>query len=143
MLSFIFIKKYKYYGIVLVKNLVIVLVILGTLGISSVGHSLFRVSAAPPEETLTPFTLDCGSSGSFQVGVHQGGFAKPIFVLNDNKLFRVSSLAIEEVNNGEPIFNAPGLIKSDIDQLTCHFVGAQTGRHFTVTGFFTPAKPSD
>lgn len=127
------------------KNLLIGLILVGTLTIigTILPSSVSMVRAAPPSDSLNHFTLNCGSAGSFEVGVHTGGFAKPIFILNDNRVFRVSSLAIEEVNNGEPIFNAPGLFKSNVEQLTCHFIGAETGRHFTVTGFFTPANSND
>ena len=100
-------------------------------------------NADPDPDLLVPFTLDCGSAGSFAVAVHAyAPLPKPIFVLDDTRVFRISSLSIAEVNGGAPLFLAPGLLASAVPQLTCHFVGTLTGRHFTVTGFLTPAGAS-
>jgi opacity protein-like surface antigen len=110
------------------------------LAVVLAGLASSPASADPNPDFLTTFTLDCGTAGSFSVGVQTKAPApKPIFVLEDGSVFRVSSLAIAEVNNGAPLFYVPGLFDSGLPQLTCTFIGAETGRHFTVTGFFTPA----
>jgi hypothetical protein len=82
------------------------------------------------------FDLNCGEAGTFRVVFvesHLGTF----HVLGDStSIFQSTSLTIE----GQPIFAEPGFSRNGRDQLTCTFIGAVTGRHFTVTGFFTPTE---
>lgn len=111
------------------------------LSLSNLGYLVMPANADPNPDFLTRFTIDCGSAGSFKVGVNNHAvLPKPIFVLDDTTVFRIASLSIQEVNNGEPLFYASGLFNSDVDLITCHFIGSETGRHFTVVGFFTPAS---
>jgi hypothetical protein len=55
---------------------------------------------------------------------------------DSTSIFQSTSLTID----GQLIFAEPGFIQNGQPQLTCTFIGAITGRHFTVTGFFTPAS---
>src|SRR5213594_1108301 len=90
------------------------------IALALIGFAARAASADPNPDFLTRFTLDCGTSGSFSVGVNNHANAtKPIFVLDDTAVFRISSLAIAEVNNGEPLIFIPGLFRSDVPQLIC------------------------
>ena len=57
-------------------------------------------------------------------------------VSDSTRIFQSTSLTIER----QLIFAEPGFTQNGRVQLTCTFVGVATGRHFTVTGFFTPAS---
>jgi hypothetical protein len=102
--------------------------------------SMPSTAAADPNPDLTParsFNLDCGSAGTFPVVFvesHLGTF----HVTGDSRqIFQSTSLTIE----GTLIFAEPGFNRNQLPELTCTFIGAATGRHFTVTGFFTPPSP--
>jgi hypothetical protein len=81
------------------------------------------------------FDLNCSDSGTFPVVFvesHLGTF----HVLGDStSIFQSTSLTID----GQLIFAEPGFSRNERDQLTCSFIGAVSGRQFTVTGFFTPS----
>jgi len=114
--------------------------ILGGLFVGSLAVAP-RVAADPDPDfdRAKHFDLDCGAAGTFDVVFvesHLGTF----HVLGDStRIFQSTSLTIE----GELIFATPGFDANGRDLLTCTFIGAATGRHFTVTGFFTPARGSD
>jgi hypothetical protein len=82
------------------------------------------------------FNLDCGSAGTYPVDFVESNLGT-FHVLGDSTMiFQTTSLTIE----GQLVFAEPGFDHNNRDQLTCTFIGVVTGRHFTVTGFFTPPK---
>jgi hypothetical protein len=104
---------------------------------------LVGVGAAPasadPNPDLTPaksFDLNCGGAGTFTVVFVESNLGTFHVVGGSTSIFQSTSLTID----GQLIFAEPGFIQNGQPQLTCTFIGAITGRHFTVTGFFTPAS---
>jgi hypothetical protein len=92
---------------------------------------------ADPDPDLAPartFALDCGTAGVFQVVFVESGLGTFHVVGDSSSIFQTTSLTIE----GVLVRAVPGFSKNGIAQLTCSFTGVTTGRHFTVTGFFTP-----
>jgi hypothetical protein len=100
-----------------------------------------QVATADPNPDLTPgksFNLDCGSAGTFPVVFVESNLGTFHVTGDSTSIFQSTSLTIE----GNLIFAEPGSSHNGLPELTCTFTGALTGRHFTVTGFFTPPKPS-
>jgi len=92
--------------------------------------------SADPNPDLTgarSFELDCGTAGTYSVVFVESGLGT-FHVVGDTRIFQSTSLTIE----GQLIRSEPGFAHNGISQLTCSFIGALTGRLFTVTGFFTP-----
>ena len=107
------------------------------LAISALVFGAAQAASADPNPDITrakSFNLDCGSAGAFPVifvESHLGTF----HVTGDStSIFQSTSLTIE----GPLIFAEPGSNHNGLPELTCSFIGVVTGRHFTVTGFFTP-----
>ena len=102
----------------------------------ALGFGVASAASADPNPDLTParsFNLDCGSAGVFPVVFvesHLGTF----HVVDSTSIFQSTSLTID----GTLIFAEPGFSSNGLTELTCTFIGVVTGRHFTVTGFFTP-----
>lgn len=80
------------------------------------------------------FDLNCGDAGTFPVVFVESHLGTFHVLGNSTSIFQSTSLTIE----GQLIFAEPGFSQNKRDQLTCSFIGVVTGRHFTVTGFFTP-----
>lgn len=105
----------------------------------ALGFGLSSGALADPDPDLNPnarsFNLDCGSAGVFPVVFvesHLGTF----HVVGSTSIFQSTSLTID----GNLIAAEPGSSKNGRPELTCTFIGVVTGRHFTVTGFFTPPR---
>jgi hypothetical protein len=99
--------------------------------------SIPSIAAADPNPDLTPartFNLDCGTAGTFPVVFVESNLGTFHVTGDSTQIFQSTSLTIE----GTLIFAEPGFNKNQLPQLTCTFIGVVTGRHFTVTGFFTP-----
>jgi hypothetical protein len=99
-----------------------------------------QVAIADPNPDLTgakSFDLDCGSAGSFPVVFVESHLGTFHVTGDSTSIFQSTSLAID----GTLIFAAPGRNHNGLPELSCSFVGVVTGRHFTVTGFFTPPAP--
>ena len=102
--------------------------------------ALAGVASADPDPDLTParsFTLDCGSAGTFQVVFVESNLGTFHVTGDSTSIFQATSLTID----GTLVAAEPGFNRNGLPQLTCTFTGAATGRHFTVTGFFTPPAP--
>ena len=82
------------------------------------------------------FDLNCGDTGTFRVVFVESHLGTFHVVGESTSIFQSTSRTID----GEPIFAEPGPSKNGRAELSCTFTGALTGRHFTVTGFFTPAR---
>jgi hypothetical protein len=82
------------------------------------------------------FDLNCGDPGTFRVVFVESHLGTFHVVGDSTSIFQSTSLTIE----GERIFAEPGLNKNGRAELSCTSVGALSGRHFTVTGFFTPPR---
>lgn len=105
--------------------------------VAAVGAS---TAYADPDPDLAPartFVLYCGTAGDFQVVFVESGLGTFHVVGDSTSIFQTTSLTIE----GVLVRAEPGFTKNGIVQLTCSFTGVTTGRHFTVTGFFTPPTP--
>jgi hypothetical protein len=92
---------------------------------------------ADPDPDLAPaksFDLNCGDAGVFHVVFVESNLGTFHVVDGSTSIFQSTSLTID----GQLIFAEPGVGHNNRPQLTCTFTGAITGRHFTVTGFFTP-----
>ena len=99
--------------------------------------SMPSIAAADPNPDLTParsFNLDCGSAGTFPVVFVESHLGTFHVTGDSTQIFQSTSLTIE----GTLIFAEPGFNHNQLPELTCTFIGVVTGRHFTVTGFFTP-----
>lgn len=95
------------------------------------------MALADPNPDLTParsFILDCGADGSYSVVFVESNLGTFHVTGDSRSIFQSTSLTIE----GVLIFSEPGFGQNERPELTCTFVGASTGRHFMVTGFFTP-----
>jgi hypothetical protein len=109
-------------------------VLLGLAVLLALGAVQASADPNPDLAGAKSFDLNCGDAGTFPVVFvesHLGTF----HVLGDStSIFQSTSLTID----GQLIFAEPGFSQNERDQLTCSFIGALSGRHFTVTGFFTP-----
>jgi hypothetical protein len=97
-----------------------------------------QVAAADPNPDLTParsFNLDCGTAGTFPVVFVESHLGTFHVTGDSTSIFQSTSLTID----GTLIFAEPGFNQNGTQELTCTFIGVVTGRHFTVTGFFTPS----
>jgi len=107
----------------------------GLVGLA-LGFGMASAATADPNPDLTPaksFNLDCGSAGVFPVVFVESNLGT-FHVVDSTSIFQSTSLTID----GTLIFAEPGFTQNGLPELTCTFIGALTGRHFTVTGFFTP-----
>lgn len=96
-------------------------------------------ASADPDPDFTPaksFNLDCGSAGTFPVAFVESNLGTFHVQGDSTSIFQTTSLTID----GRLIFAEPGFDHNNRNQLTCTFIGVVTGRHFIVTGFFTPPK---
>src|SRR5512146_395009 len=90
------------------------------------------IALADPDPDLTParsFVLDCGADGSYTVVFVESNLGTFHVTGNSNSIFQSTSLSIE----GVLLFAEPGFGTNGRPEVTCSFVGAVTGRHFTVT----------
>jgi hypothetical protein len=111
------------------------LAVIGLAGLA-LSFGIASSAAADPNPDLTParsFNLDCGTAGIFPVVFVESNLGT-FHVVGTTSIFQSTSLTID----GTLIFAEPGSDRNAVAELTCGFVGVLTGRHFTVTGFFTP-----
>ena len=88
----------------------------------------------PDFDRAKSFNLNCGDAGIFPVVFVESNLGTFHVTGGSTSIFQSTSLTID----GTLIFAEPGFKTNGRPQLTCSFIGVVTGRHFIVTGFFTP-----
>jgi hypothetical protein len=81
------------------------------------------------------FDLNCGSAGTYAVVFVESGLGTFHVAGDSTAIFQTKSLSID----GQLIRTTPGFEPNGRTLVACTFTGVVTGRHFEVTGFFTPA----
>ena len=92
-------------------------------------------AADPANKNTLSFTLNCGSAGTVDA-VFERSSSDSFHIVGSNFLWKSLDYVTPDGQSGRIERGINGEGHSGL--VTCTYIGALSGNHYTVTGFFTP-----